>query len=145
MSEERRKRREERVGKSEGKPKANPPSRKELVWGAIVIVFIAGYAGWWYYTNHHYDDFAKCLTSKQAKMYGAYWCPHCIEQKEEFGRSFRYVNYVECAIKGSREMTPACKAANIQHFPTWQFGTSPPVEGRFPLQELSDKTGCSLP
>jgi hypothetical protein len=78
-------------------------------------------------------------------MYGAYWCPHCAEQKEEFGKSFQYVNYVECAIKGSREMTAACKAAGVQHYPTWQFGASPLIEGKFPLQELSDKTGCSLP
>ena len=34
-------------------------------------------------------------------MYGLYWCPHCIEQKEMFGDAFHYVPYVECAIKGS--------------------------------------------
>ena len=34
-------------------------------------------------------------------MYGLYWCPHCIEQKEMFGAAFHYVPYVECAIKGS--------------------------------------------
>jgi len=103
------------------------------------------YGAWWYYSSHRYDDFAKCLTSKQAKMYGAYWCPHCADQKEMFGRSFQYVNYVECAIKGSRELTAACRAANVQHFPSWQFGNGPLVEAVFPLQELSDKTGCPLP
>jgi hypothetical protein len=142
MSEERRKRQQERVER----PEANPQSRKKmLMWGGIVVLFVAAYAAGWEYKNHRYDGFAKCLTSKQAKMYGAYWCPHCAEQKEEFGKSFQYVNYVECAIKGSREMTAACKAAGVQHYPTWQFGASPLVEGKFPLQELSDKTGCSLP
>jgi hypothetical protein len=142
MSEERRKRRQERVGK----PEVGAPSRKNLRWAAIIVVAIAAYGGWWYYANHRYDDFAKCLSSKQVKMYGAYWCPHCAEQKEEFGKSFRYVNYVECAIKDSRELTAACKAANVQHFPSWQFGAGQAlVEGKFPLQELSDKTGCSLP
>ncbi len=141
MSEARRKRQQERVGT----PDASPPSRKKMLWGAIVVLLIGAYGAWWYYANHRYDDFAKCLSSKQAKMYGAYWCPHCTEQKEEFGRSFRYVTYVECAIKDSREMSPACKAAGVQHYPTWQFGTSPLVEGKFPLQELSDKTGCALP
>jgi hypothetical protein len=115
------------------------------MWAGIAVLIIAAYAGWWYYANHRYDDFAKCLSAKQAKMYGAYWCPHCAEQKEEFGKSFKYVNYVECAIKGSREMTSACTTAGVQHFPTWQFGAGPLVEGKFPLQELSDKTGCSLP
>ena len=141
MSEERRKRHEERVGAQE----ASPQSRKKLIWGGIVVLFVVAYAAGWYHSNHRYDGFAKCLTSKQAKMYGAYWCPHCAEQKEEFGKSFQYVNYVECAIQGSREMAPACKAAGVQHYPTWQFGTGSLVEGKFPLQELSDKTGCSLP
>jgi hypothetical protein len=141
MSEERRKRRQERVGV----PEASPQSRKKLIWGGIVVLFVLAYAAGWEYRNHRYDGFAKCLSSKQVKMFGAYWCPHCAEQKEEFGGSFRYVNYVECAIKGSSEMSPACKAAGVQHYPTWQFGASPLVEGKFPLQELSDKTGCSLP
>jgi len=141
MSEERRKRRQERVGADE----ARPESRKYLTWVAVIVVMAGGCGAWWYYTNHRYDDFAKCLSSKQVKMYGAYWCPHCAEQKEEFGKSFQYVNYVECAIRGSKEMTPACKAAGVQHFPSWQFGASPLVEGKFPLNEFSDKTGCSLP
>ncbi len=141
MSEARRKRQQERVGT----PEASPKSRKKLIWGGIVVCVIGAYAAFWYHKNHRYDEFAKCLSSKQVKMYGAFWCPHCAEQKEEFGKSFRYVNYVECAIKDSREMAPACKAAGVQHYPTWQFGTNPLVEGKFPLQELSDKTGCALP
>jgi hypothetical protein len=141
MSEDRRKRQQER----DGRPDASPKSREKMMWAGIVLVLIGAYAAFWYYNNHRYDGFAKCLAASQAKMYGAYWCPHCAEQKEEFGKSFQYVNYVECAIKGSREMTAACKAAGVQHYPTWQFGAGPLVEGKFPLQELSDKTGCSLP
>jgi hypothetical protein len=141
MSDARRKRQQER----DGAPSANPLSRERLIWIGIAVVLILSYAAFWYRNNHRYDEFAKCLTSKQAKMYGAYWCPHCADQKEEFGASFRYVNYVECAIKGSSAMTPACKAAGVQHFPSWQFGQGPLVEAVLPLQELSDKTGCSLP
>jgi hypothetical protein len=142
MSEQRRKRHQERAGQPSP---ANSPSRKKLIWGGIIVAIVAGYSGWWYYTSHRYDDFAKCLSSKHAKMYGAYWCPHCAEQKEEFGDSFKYVDYVECAIKDSSEQAPACKAAGVAHYPTWKFGNDTPVEGKFPLQELSDKTGCSLP
>ena len=141
MSEERRKRQLERVGATE----TNPKSRNRLIWVGIAVVAILAYVGFWYYSNHRYDEFAKCLSTKQVKMYGLYWCPHCIEQKEKFGKAFRYVPYVECAIKGSRELTPECKAAGVKLFPSWQFGTNPPVEGVFPMQELSDKTGCSLP
>jgi len=141
MSEERRKKQQARVAQ----PEPFSLSRKHLTWGGIVVAVLMVYGAWWYYSSHRYDDFAKCLTSKQAKMYGAYWCPHCADQKEMFGRSFQYVNYVECAIKGSRELTAACRAANVQHFPSWQFGNGPLVEAVFPLQELSDKTGCPLP
>jgi hypothetical protein len=141
MSEERRKRQQERVGT----PDRSRPSREKLIWAGIGLVLILAYAAFWYYNNHRYDNFAKCLTSKQAKMYGLYWCPHCAEQKAMFGKSFQYVNYVECAIKGSRELTGECKAAGVKLFPSWQFAANPPIEGVFPMQELSDKTGCSLP
>jgi hypothetical protein len=79
-------------------------------------------------------------------MYGLYWCPHCADQKREFGSSFRYVPYIECASENDpHELTPACKAAGVKLFPSWQFGADPPKEGVLTLQELSQKTGCSLP
>ncbi len=141
MSEQRRKQQQKRVGETEAKA----PSRKMLIWGGIAVLLIAIYGAWWYYTNHRYDNFAKCLASKQARMYGLYWCPHCAEQKEMFGKAFHYVPYVECAIKGGGGITPECKAAGVKLYPSWQFGSNPPKEGVFPLEELSDKTGCSLP
>jgi hypothetical protein len=138
MSEARRK-------KSE--PDTGQPLRKYLNWGGIILLFALAYFGGRYYKTHSkYDGFAKCLASKQAKMYGLYWCPHCADQKAMFGASFHYVPYVECAIKGvPKELAPECKAAGVKLFPSWQFGTNPPKEGELSLQELSDKTGCSLP
>ena len=141
MSEARRKRQVERGEE----PGANSPARERLIWAGIVVVLIIAYVGFWYHNNHRYDEFAKCLASKQAKMYGLYWCPHCADQKAMFGKSFRYVTYVECAIKDSHELAAACTAAGVKLFPAWQFGTNKPIEGVFPMQELSDKTGCSLP
>src|SRR5882724_4161618 len=91
------------------------------------------------------DGFAKCLAAKQAKMYGAYWCPHCADQKEMFESSFQYVPYVECGLPGSRDEAPICKDAGIKHFPTWQFGDGERQEGALPLPALGGKTGCSLP
>jgi hypothetical protein len=140
MSEERRKRQEERDGSaSDGTTKA------VLTYGFIVIVLAGAYLGGRYYRNHKYDFFAKCLATKQVKMYGLYWCPHCIEQKEMFGDAFHYVPYQECAIKGSAELVPACKVAGLKLFPSWQFGLDPPKEGVLSLDALSDKTGCTLP
>jgi hypothetical protein len=141
MSEERRRRQQER----EGTTPSDPRIVKVLTWGAILLLIAAAYYAGWYHKNHKYDAFAQCLTAQQAKMYGLYWCPHCLEQKEMFGAAFRYVNYQECAVKGSAEMVSACKAAGVKLFPSWQFGTNPPKEGVLSLDALSDKTGCRLP
>jgi hypothetical protein len=138
MSEERRRRQQER----EPKP---VNLRKIFTWAGIVILFVAAYYAGWYHRNHKYDAFAQCLAAKHAKMYGLYWCPHCQDQKEKFGASFRYVPYVECAIKGSHELAPECQAAGVKLFPSWQFGMDPPKEGVLSLDALSDKTGCRLP
>lgn len=141
MSEERRKKQLER----EGGAASDAGRKKMFTYGVVVILLAAAFIAGRYYRNHKYDSFAKCLASKQAKMYGLYWCPHCIEQKEMFGEAFHYVPYVECAIKGSRELTTECKIAGVKLFPSWQFGTEPPKEGVLSLGALSDKTGCALP
>jgi hypothetical protein len=141
MSEARRIRQQERDGTA-----SNGISKKTLSWGAIVIVIAAAYYAGWHYKNHKYDAFAQCLASHQARMYGLYWCPHCLEQKSMFGEAFHYVPYTECALKEAPgELAPACKIAGVKLFPSWQFGVDPPKEGVLSLEALSDKTGCSLP
>jgi LPXTG-motif cell wall-anchored protein len=140
MSEERRKRQRERDGASAGGKKNNI-----LIYGGIVVLLAAAYYAGWRHKNHKYDAFAQCLATKQVKMYGLYWCPHCLEQKAMFGQSFHYVRYVECAIKGSSELAPECKVAGAKLFPSWQFGVDPPKEGILSMEALSDRTGCSLP
>lgn len=43
------------------------------------------------------DSLAKCLSDKGVKMYGAFWCGHCQNQKAEFnGNLEKYNIYVEC-------------------------------------------------
>jgi len=139
MSEERRKRQEELKASSEGRGK------KVLIYGGVALLFVAAFLAGRYHKNHKYDSFAQCLAGKQARMYGLYWCPHCIDQKAMFGDSFHYVPYVECAIRGSKELAPECKVAGVRLFPSWQFGMDPPKEGVLSLETLSEKTGCSLP
>ena len=142
MSEERRKRQQARQNDSDKPDKAS----KGILYVIILALLAAAYLTGRYYKNHKYDSFAKCLASKNAKMYGLYWCPHCAEQKREFGSSFHYVPYVECAsAQDPHELTPACKAAGVKLFPSWQFGNDPPKEGVLTLEALSQKTGCSLP
>jgi hypothetical protein len=139
MSEESRKR--QQASKSDGSN-----TKKVILYVVIAALFAGAYLAGRYYKNHKYDSFARCLATKNATMYGLYWCPHCADQKREFGSSFRYVPYIECASQSDpHELTPACKAAGVKLFPSWQFGADPPKEGVLTLQELSQKTGCSLP
>ena len=139
MSEERRKR--QQAGEKDGSK-----TKKVILYVVVAALFVGAYLAGRYYKNHKYDSFAECLATKNARMYGLYWCPHCADQKREFGSSFHYVPYIECASENDpHELTPACKAAGVKLFPSWQFGAEPPKEGALTLQELSQKTGCSLP
>ncbi len=65
---------------------------------------------------------AKHLTEVGAKMYGAYWCPHCHDQKQLFGKeAYKKMPYVECAEDGLNSQTAVCKSIpEIKGFPTWQ-------------------------
>src|SRR5581483_74510 len=140
MPEDRRKKKREREEVKQSK------AGKGLVYGVILIFFAGAFFGGRYYKDHKYDSFAQCLTNKGTKMYGLYWCPHCADQKEMFGASFRKIDYVECAFKDKPgELAPACKAAGVKLFPARQFGNEPPKEGVLSLDALSGKTGCSLP
>jgi hypothetical protein len=130
----------------EGKAPSKSSSASKII---IAVLIVAAFAAVIYLAlrkrGNRLDAFAKCIASKQAKMYGAYWCPHCADQKEMFGSSFQYVPYVECGVPGSRDEGPVCKDAGIKHFPTWQFADGERQEGTLPLQSLGTKTGCGLP
>ena len=144
MSQERRERKKEKLGIET----AGARKWRRMAICAVLIVAALGLA---YYLGHRmqhkHDAFARCLTERGVKMYGAWWCPHCVEQKEAFGASFEYAPYVECGIKGqTKGQAQVCKDESVQHYPTWQFPpTGERVERVFTLQELSDRTGCSLP
>src|ERR1700756_4791741 len=97
MSEERRKRKAQRERKQAPR---QGPSPKLVIGVLIPVAFAAAIYLGLRHRHNRYDDFARCISAKGAKMYGAFWCPHCEEQKEQFGSSFQYVNYVECGVKG---------------------------------------------
>lgn len=85
-----------------------------------------------------YDEFAKCLTENDVKMYGTEWCSHCQNQKKMFGNSFEYVDFVDCDKSRSE-----CIAAGIRGYPTWKIeGQDYP--GTRQLSELSTISGCPL-
>jgi hypothetical protein len=92
-----------------------------------------------------YGDFAQCLTEQGTTMYGAWWCPHCDDQKDAFGDAFGNINYVECSDPGKRNVSSECTEAGIEGFPTWIFGDGQVMPGQVPMETLSSLTGCELP
>ena len=69
---------------------------------------------------------AEHLTTSGAKLYAAYWCPHCIEQKELFGGAAARLPYVECSPRGPNAPQAAeCIAKNIRGYPTWVINGVP--------------------
>jgi hypothetical protein len=141
---------EERGRNAYSKDRADSKPKNEALRNiAILILIIAAFALTYYLGRRRrttrLDAFAQCLAAKQARMYGAFWCPHCADQKELFQSSFQYVPYIECGIKGSRAENDTCLQAGVKRFPTWAFADGERREGVLQLQALSEKTGCSLP
>lgn len=84
------------------------------------------------------DNFAKCLTEKDAILYASKYCGHCNNQKEMFGESLKYINQVECS-----ENQELCQQMGISGVPTWIIGEKSYV-GVQSLETLSSLTGCPL-
>lgn len=85
------------------------------------------------------DDFAKCLSSKGVIMYGTYWCPHCKNEKNAFGSSFEFINYVECTEKPNE-----CLAKGVDGYPTWIFPDGRKLVGEQGIARIQEASGCSL-
>ena len=54
-------------------------------------------------SNKRSEALAKRLREAGAKMYGAFWCTHCYDQKQTFGMgAMKDFPYVECYPEGWR-------------------------------------------
>ncbi len=83
---------------------------------------------------------AEHLTKEGAVMYNAYWCPHCHDQKEMFGKeAAEKLNLVECAKDGFNNKRELCEAKGITGFPSWEINGSID-SGVKSLEELADLT-----
>lgn len=94
-----------------------------------------------------YDALAECLTSKSVKFYGAYWCPHCQNQKATLGESaMKKIDYIECGVQGNLQgITDVCKTAGVDTFPTWTFADGSRLVGEQKLTTIAEKAGCPMP
>ena len=81
---------------------------------------------------------AEHLTKEGAVMYNAYWCPHCHDQKEMFGKeASEKLNLIECAQDGFNNKKELCESKGIKGFPTWEINGS--IEsGVKSLKELAE-------
>jgi thiol-disulfide isomerase/thioredoxin len=91
-----------------------------------------------------YTEFAQCLKKSGAEFFGAFWCPHCQDQKALFGDAEKELPYVECSTEDKQDQTQVCKAAGITGYPTWKFSDGTVLNGLVQLQQLADVTGCTL-
>lgn len=119
---------------------------KYTLFGLIVVV--TALIGYFYFSNYQksqgsLDYFAKCLTQKGVKFYGAFWCPHCQAEKRLFGESEKYLNYIECS-NADQTQNETCSKAKIESYPTFEFSNGERVTGEVSLDDLSAKTGCSI-
>jgi uncharacterized membrane protein/glutaredoxin len=91
-------------------------------------------------SNSFAGKLAQHLTATNAKMYGAYWCPHCIDQKKKFGEAEKLVPYIECDAKGVNPQTALCQQKGITGFPTWEINGKM-LSGERSLDELAIASG----
>ena len=121
--------------------------KNTLILSLVLILVIAGVV-WLVRTPPKagkLDSFATCLKDSGALFYGAFWCPHCQNQKALFGRSAKLLPYVECSTPDGKNQLPVCNEAGINGYPTWQFTNGVRESGEISLERLSELTNCPLP
>lgn len=114
-----------------------------VVLFGLGIYFVSGKSG--PSSSTKLDGFAQCLKDNGATFYGAFWCPHCQNTKDEFGASEKLLPYVECSTPDGQGQLDVCKEKDIKSYPTWEFSDGTRLEGEVPLSTLAEKTSCSLP
>jgi hypothetical protein len=151
---------------------------KKYIYILIALLFVVGVV-WLIVTPGNsgkpdkYDDLAKCIKNSGAIFYGAFWCPHCQDQKAEFGRSSQYLPYVECSTPDGQGQNQVCTDAGVKQYPTWTFApvaltasstiatttdiltasstastissTTDIITGKVEITKLAEKTGCVIP
>ncbi len=109
---------------------------------AAVVFLAAGYAGSTPQAgpSTYVEGLARHLTQSGARFYGAYWCPHCKDQKEMFGGAERLLPYVECDPRDPAGQPQVCAAAGVRAYPTWEINGQR-YEGVLTLEDLARLSG----
>nr|AQX44833.1 hypothetical protein PFK_278 [Paulinella micropora] len=93
---------------------------------------------------------AEFLSNSDTTLYSVYWCPHCHDQKELFGREAAdRLRTIECGIEGENNQYSNCTKKGITGFPSWDFknklGHSTLQSGIKSLNQLAELSGYMKP
>ena len=115
-------------------------------WIITIVASVAIIGGMIWYSSQpgKYDEFAACIKDSGATFFGAFWCPHCQEQKSLFGRSARELPYTECSTPDGRGQLEHCIDEGIETYPTWESKDGERRTGVLSLADLAEFTGCQL-
>lgn len=114
-----------------------------IIFAIIVLVF-AGLFAWYKFTPGPHDALAQCIANSGTKYYGAFWCPHCQEQKRVFSKSAKLLPYVECSTPDQKGQTQVCIDQGIETYPTWIFADGTRETGVKTTEYLAEKTACTI-
>ena len=120
---------------------------KFIIFIVVVILIVGGFG---LYSTlkpqepNKLDGFAQCIKDSGAEFYGAFWCSHCEEQKNEFGSAAKYLPYIECSNPDMTQMQ-ICIDKKIEGYPTWKFADGTSFASKLSLETLAEKTQCILP
>lgn len=118
-----------------------------LIGISVVVLVVAGIV-WLVKTPGRpgkLDTFATCIKDSGTIFYGAFWCPHCQNQKALFGSSAKLLPYVECSTPDGQNRLPICTDADVTGYPTWVYPDGTRESGEISLERLSEKSNCPLP
>jgi glutaredoxin len=84
---------------------------------------------------------AKHLRKIGAKLYTAYWCPHCHSQKQRFGKqAVETLVVIECDQRGITPQTQLCQDKRVRAYPTWEINGKM-YAGSHSLETLAELSG----
>ncbi len=127
-------------------------SKPTLIIGLVLLLVLAGIGTIIWKTSQPAGltqtdaaTLAQCLKDSGVKFYGAFWCPHCQNQKAMFGAAVDLLPYVECSMPDAQHQTQICIDKKITGYPTWEFADGSRLTGEISPADLAAKTSCPLP
>ncbi len=127
------------------------PSARTWVWsGLAAVVALVTLTGGYTLSApqavapDYAEGLASHLTRTGAKFYGAYWCPHCADQKAMFGPAAGLLPYIECDPRSPIGRPQVCLNRQVRAYPTWEIAGQR-FEGVLSLEDLARLSGYPPP